>query len=660
MNNLNPNSNIDNLCIANIRLICAEMIDKAQSGHPGMAIGAAPILHTLYTRFIKASTKDDKWPNRDHFILSGGHASSLIYTILHLAGYNITKSDLQKFRSLNSITPGHPEFGVTPGIDATTGPLGQGMAEAVGIAIAEEYLRAKTDNLINHFTYVLCGDGDMQEGLSQEAISLAGHLSLSNLIVLYDSNDIQLDGEVNKCNTENTKKKYEAMGWFYQLVEDGNNCEEIARAIKKAQNNGKPSLIEVKTIIGYGTKNQGTAKVHGAPLAHEETVEMRTNFGGETFSIKEEVYNYYQGSFIKRGNAAYNKWQKQYKAVDNNELNALLYDSYKIDYNNVLTKFDKSFNGPTRKAGGMLLQELSKVNYGVIGGSADLASSTMAQGADGSFAIDNRLGRHINFGVREHAMASIANGLALHNLRSFCSSFFAFSDYLKPAVRMAGLIGIPTMFIFSHDSIAVGEDGPTHHPIEQLTMLRSIPNVNVIRPADANETREAYILAMESKKTPTVIVLSRQNLPTIFEASVTEVSKGAYIVVKEEKEIADGILIASGSEVSITLEAQKILKDEGYDVRVVSMPSTTIFNQQSDSYKEEILPKTISRKMAIEMSEAAHYYKYVGTFGRVYGIDKFGVSASGPVVIKEYGFTVEKIVEAFKQLEKVDFIHYVE
>lgn len=648
---------IDQLSINNIRVICSEMIDKAKSGHPGMAIGSAPILHTLYTRFLNATPKNPNWFNRDYFILSGGHASSLLYTILHLSGYNISIEDLKSFRSLGSITPGHPELGTTPGVDATTGPLGQGIGEAVGIALAEQYLSAETNNAIDHYTYALCGDGDIQEGISQEAFSIAGMLNLSKLIVLYDSNDIQLDGEVKKCFNENNKLKFESLKWNYILVEDGNDCEAIAKAIKKAQKANKPTLIEVKTIIGYGTKNQGTSKVHGAPLPHDEVVEMRSKLGTESYTIPSEVYEYYQNTFISRGTKAYKKWIKQY---DNNQfIDNIINDSFIDNIDDILPKYDLTYKNPTRKAGGELLRTIANVHKGVMGGSADLASSCMAIGVDGDFCLENRLGRHINFGVREHAMGAIANGMAIHKLRSFASTFFAFVDYLKPSIRMSALSKLPTVYIFSHDSIAVGEDGPTHHPIEQLTMLRSIPNVDVIRPADANETREAYKIAFTKKDSPTCIVLSRQVLPTLLNSEQTEVCKGAYVVSESEKEIPDGILLASGSELAITLEAKEILKNEGLDIRVVSIPSTTLFDKQTNEYKEKILPSIVSRKMAIEMSEGVHYYKYVGNNGMVYNINKFGVSAPGPVLIKEYGFTKEEIAKAFLSLEKVDYIKYI-
>ena len=644
---------MNQLCINNIRVLCSEMIDKAKSGHPGMAIGSTPIVHTLYTKILKATPSNPEWINRDYFVLSGGHASSLLYTTLHLSGYDISMEDLKAFRSLGSITPGHPEIGVTPGVDATTGPLGQGIGEAVGIALAEEFLRSKTNGLIDHYTYALCGDGDIQEGISQEAFSIAGFLNLSKLIVIYDSNDVQLDGNVNRCFNENNKMKFEALGWHYQLVNDGNDCEAIEKAIKKAQKANKPSLIEVKTVIGYGTKNQGTSKVHGAPLPHDEVVEMREKLGTEPFSIPESVYEYYKNTFTTRGNKEYKKWLKQYNQASSEDkqfIEKVLNEGFITDFDAILPKFDETYNNPTRKAGGELLTAIAKNNLAVIGGSADLASSVMTIGADGDFTKENRLGRHINYGVREHAMGAISNGLALHKLRPFASTFFAFVDYLKPAIRMSGLSHLPVVYIFSHDSIAVGEDGPTHHPIEQLTMIRSIPNVDVIRPADANETKEAYKFAFTKKDSPTCIVLSRQVLPTVLKEEETQVAKGAYIVSESEKETPDGILIASGSELALVLEAKELLKQEGIDVRVVSLPSTTLFDKQSKEYKDQILPPSITKKMVVEMSDATHYYKYVGNEGYVFNIEKFGVSAAGPVVIKEYGFTKENIAEVFKKL----------
>lgn len=649
MENTN-NTLIDQLCIDNIRVLCAEMIDKANSGHPGMAMGSAPILHVLFTKFLNASVKNPNWFNRDYFILSSGHASSLLYTMLHLCGYKLSMEDLKGFRSLGSITPGHPEVGVTPGVDASTGPLGQGVAEAVGVAIAESHLRIKSNNLINHYTYCLCGDGDLQEGVCQEAMSLAGNLGLERLIVLYDSNDIQLDGPVNKCNTENVKKKYEAMGWKHILVNDGNNCKEIENAIKKAKKQTMPTIIEVKTIIGYGTSNAGTNKAHGTPLPHDEVIALRKNLGTESFTIPEEVYEYYKKTFTNRGNRLANKWKKLYKKLATDDIKQIVEGNNDFDYDEVMPKYDFNYNKATRQSGGEILSAIAKINPQIIGGAADLTSSTKTKGADGDFNIENRLGREIKYGVREHAMGAISNGLALHKMRPFCSTFFAFVDYLKPTIRLAALTHLPTVFIFTHDSIAVGEDGPTHHPVEQLTMVRSIPNVDVIRPCDANEAKQAYKIAFTKTDSPTVIVLSRQGLQTVVSYEDSQVNKGAYILSDSVKEIPDGILIASGSEVKLALDTKEVLKEKGLDIRVVSMPSTNLFDKQSKEYKEEILPRCVTKKLAIEMSDATHYYKYVGLDGLVYNIEKFGTSAPSKEVIEKYGFTKEQVAKAFLEL----------
>ena len=651
------NKEIDNKSIEYIRMMCLEMIDKAKSGHPGMAMGSAPIVHTLFTRFINKDLKNEWW-NRDYFVLSGGHASSLLYTILHLCNFGLTIEDLKNFRQLNSKTPGHPEIEATVGVDASTGPLGQGVATAVGIAIAEEYLRAKT-NLIDHYTYVLLGDGDMEEGISYEALSVAGHLGLSKLILLYDSNDIQLDGKVNETYNDNTKERMEAMGINYLLVKDGNDVEAIAEAISNAKQSDNPTLIEVKTIIGYGTSVAGTNKAHGAPIPHAEVISLRQKLNSDPFTIPQDVYDYYQNTFEKRSEEAHQKWMEKYDHANHKELDQIMNDNYDIDFNNLFTKYDENTTIATRKVGGENLKALSTIMQNMIGGSADLASSTNVRGNDGTFSKENRLGRNINFGVREHAMGAICNGLALHNLKPFASTFFVFSDYMKPSIRMSALSQLPVTYIFTHDSIAVGEDGPTHHPIEQLTMLRSVPNLNVIRPGDPYETNEAFKIAFTSKHTPTVLVLTRQNVPVILKDKDVQVEKGAYIVSDANKEIPDGILIASGSELSLALNVKEELNKEGLDVRVVSMPSMYLFDKQSKEYKEKILPSIVSRKMAIEMSDATHFYKYVGSDGMVYGINKFGTSGPSSEVIKEYGFTVDKVKEAFKSLDKVDYIRYI-
>lgn len=651
------NKEIDNKSIDYIRMVCLEMIDKAKSGHPGMAMGAAPIVHTLFTRFINKDLKNEWW-NKDYFVLSGGHASSLLYAVLHISGFGLTMEDLQNFRQLHSKTPGHPEIEATVGVDASTGPLGQGVATAVGIAIAEEYLRNKT-NLIDHYTYVLLGDGDMEEGISYEALSIAGHLGLSKLILLYDSNDIQLDGKVSDTFNDNTKEKMEAMGFNYQLVKDGNDVEAIEEAIKKAQHSDKPSLIEFKTIIGYGTSVAGTNKAHGAPIPHDEVISLRQKLNSDPFTIPQEVYDYYKNTFGKHSEEKHQMWMKLYENSDHQVLDQIMNNSYTVDFDNIFPKYDENTSIALRKVGGEDLKALSTIMDNMIGGSADLSSSTNVKGNDGTFSVENRIGRNINFGVREHAMSAICNGLALHHMKPFASTFFAFSDYTKPAMRMSAIAQLPVTYIFTHDSIAVGEDGPTHHPIEQLTMLRSVPNLNVIRPGDPYEVHESFKLAFTSTRTPTVIVLTRQNVPVVLKDKNVQVEKGAYIVSDSSKEVPDGILIASGSELSLALNVKEALDKEGIDVRVVSMPSMYLFDKQSKEYKEQVLPSIVSRKMAIEMSDATHYYKYVGTNGMVYSINKFGISGPSSEVIKEYGFTVDKIKEAFKTLDEIDIIRYI-
>lgn len=648
---MNSNLNIDLTSISNIRQICLEMIDKAQSGHPGMALGSAPLLHTIYTKILNVSPKNPNWVNRDRFILSSGHASSLLYTILHLSKFNISMNDLKDFRQLGSNTPGHPENYITEGVDASTGPLGQGLAYAVGTAVAEAYMHNKFPELIDHYTYTLCGDGDIQEGIFYEVLSLAGVLNLNKLIVFYDSNDIQLDGRVDKCYDMDIKKLVEATHWNYIKIEDGNDIDAILKATKKAKKSTKPTLIEVKTIIGYGTKNQGTNKVHGAPLAHEETLELREKLGGEAFVIPTSVYDYYKKMVYDRGNRAYNKWAK----IPQNDLfKQFLANEHKVDFSKV-PPFDMNTPLATRAAGGVVLKEISRQDPFLIGGAADIASSTKAIVEGGEFNKDNRDGRNILFGVRENAMGSIANAITMYGLKSFASTFFAFSDYMKPSLRLAAISHLPTIFIYSHDSIAVGEDGPTHQPVDQLSMCRAIPNTFVIRPCDANETKAAYEFAYKQTQTPSIIVLTRQTVPQVV-SDGSNLDKGAYILSKEEKRL-DGILIASGSEVKLALDAKEILKEKGYDIRVVSMPCTKLFDKQPKEYKEEVLPKYVSRKLAIEMGEANHYYKYVGTFGKVFLLSEFGVSGKAKDVIAHFKFTKENIAAEFEELEDYKFIN---
>lgn len=646
---------IQNKIISNIRLITQEMITNAKSGHPGIALGATPIMYALYSKVLKVSTLDSNWYNRDRFILAAGHGSSLLYTMLHLYGFNLTIDDLKSFRKLNSITPGHPEYKVTSGVDATSGPLGQGIAMGVGLAISESYLAGRYNKedikLFDNYTYVLCGDGDLQEGVTCEAISIAGNLKLNKLIVLYDSNDIQLDGKVVDANTESTEKKMQSMNWNYYLVEDGENVDDIVEKIQLAKEGDKPTLIEIKTVIGKTSSLEGTNSVHGAPLSFEEVNKMRTCFGGEPFEIIPEAYDAF--SEIKKVNDdLFNKdkdllkeYSQKYKA-DYLELSLFYNGTDKITKNDLLLDFDINYSKATRYAAGTAMTALTSICPVMLGGSADLASSTQVKGADGNFTNTTPTGRNIVYGVREHAMAAISNGIALNGItKAFCSGFFVFSDYMKPAMRMSSLMGLPVMYFFSHDSIAVGEDGPTHQPIEQLTMLRSIPNMNVIRPCSREEVKEAIAIAYNSKDNPTTIVLSRQSLRevrTIENSKESLTDKGAYIIGKE-KEKLDAVIIATGSEVSLAMDVKESLLEKNIDVRVVSMPSMFLFDRMDNDYKENLLPKDVF-KIAIEMSDCAHMYKYVKD-GEVINITTFGASANASSVIEYFGFNKNIITE---------------
>jgi len=637
-----------------IRFLGVDAINKANSGHPGIVLGSAPMAFKLFTEHLNVDVKNPKWMNRDRFILSAGHGSMLLYALYHLSGFKISMDDLKNFRQPGK-TPGHPEYGHTDGVETTSGPLGQGLSNAVGMALAETHLSARfnKDNfpIVDHFTYVLCGDGDLQEGVALESISLAGHLGLGKLIVLFDSNDIQLDGRVSLAYSENHKPKFEAMGWQYIKVSDGNDLNQINRAIKKAKaETSKPSIIEVKTIIGFGTSIAGTNKVHGAPIGEAEANVLRRNldWSYEPFVIPEEVYALYRKKVALRGQRASKKWKQ---LLANYSLSYpedfALYESFMKNETHVnLDDFKTEVSGTneaTRNVSGKVLNKLSTQYLNLIGGSADLTGSTKAKGADGDYSKDHRLGRNINFGVREHAMGAIVNGMVLHGgLKVFSGAFFVFSDYMKPAIRLAAIMGIPSIFVFSHDTIAVGEDGPTHQPVEQLAGLRVIPNLNVIRPADGLETLAAWKIAMESTNTPTVIILTRQNVPKQDHTCYEGVIKGAYIVSSEQSRL-DGILLAAGSEVGLAMNAQLILREQGKDVRVVSMPSNFLYDKQTLKYQREILPKS-AKILAVEMASSQSWYKYTP---HIYGIDKFGISAPLEKALELYGFTKENIADYF-------------
>ncbi len=647
-----------NKSINAIRFLGMDAINKAKSGHPGIVLGAAPIMYHLYTKELRVTPNKPLWFNRDRFILAAGHGTGMLYPTLHLAGFNVKMDDLKNFRQLNSLTPGHPEYLHTDGIDATSGPLGQGIAMASGMAVAEEYLRATYNkpnfNVVDHFTYALCGDGDLQEGVTQEAMSLAGHLGLGRLIVLYDSNDIQLDGPLAWANSENVKDKYEAMNWHYIKVSDANDLDQLEEALNIAKGvTDQPSIIEVKSIIGFGATNQGDSATHGAPLGKEETDKMKAKFNWthEEFTAPDSVYEDFFTNTVQRGESALNDWEEMFEGYKAEypelakELEAIMNNEFKVDFEEVLKKAPIGTNEASRVSGGKALTLLSEVSPLLIGGSADLTKSTKAKGINGDFSVSNRLGRNINYGVREHAMAALVNGLVLHGLKGFSGAFFVFSDYLKPAARMAAIMNIPSTYIFTHDSVAVGEDGPTHEPIEQLSMFRTTPNINVLRPCDANETNYAYRFAMEATKTPSVIVLSRQNLEVKVDTNYEDFKKGAYVI--SDKENYEGILIAAGSEVGLALDTQELLSKEGINVRVVSMPSMDVFKQQTKEYKESVLPSNITKRLAMEMGAPDLWYQFANN---VKGITTFGVSAPAKDAIEFFGFNKEEIAKLYKNI----------
>jgi len=655
---------ITELAINTIRALGIDATNKADSGHPGIVLGAAPMAYTLWTRHLNVNPKDPLWINRDRFVLAAGHGSMLLYALLHLSGFNVTMDDIKAFRQLDSKTPGHPEYLHTEGVDATSGPLGQGIPMAVGMAIAERFLASKFNKedatLIDHYTYVLCGDGDLMEGVTNEAASIAGHLQLGKLIVLYDSNDITLDGEKHLSFSEDIKGKFEAMGWHYELVKDGFDVEAVNNAIEKAKNvTDKPSIIEIKTIIGYGAEKQGTSSVHGAPLGKDGGVVAKKayNWTYDEFEVPQEVYHHFEETVIKRGNKAYKDWTSNLESYKTKypelyqEFMQYVNDEIPVDLTEVLPVYELGHKNATRNYSYECLNKASAVIPYLIGGAADLTASTKAIiKGEPAFTPENPSGRNIFFGVREFAMAAIGNGMALHGgLKVFVSTFFVFTDYFKPAIRMAALMKLPVIYILTHDSIAVGEDGPTHQPVEQLAMLRSIPNMIVLRPCDGNETSASYNVALTSKDHPVALVLTRQNLTTVTGKVYDEVKKGAYIISEAKGDI-DGILIASGSEVELALEAQKVLEQENIHVRVVSMVSMELFNEQSKEYQEYVLPKNIRRRLAIEMATTYGWHKYVGLDGAVMGIDTFGKSGKASDVIKDYGFTVENVVKTFKSL----------
>lgn len=664
---------IEQLSIDTIRTLAIDSIEKAKSGHPGMPMGAAPMGYQLFAKNMLHNPSNPAWINRDRFVLSAGHGSMLLYSLLHLSGYELPLAELQNFRQWGSLTPGHPEFGHTAGVDATTGPLGQGIAMAVGMAMAEAQLAATYNKegfeIINHYTYSICGDGDLMEGISHEAASLAGHLQLGKLIVLYDSNDISLDGDLNLSYSETVQKRFEGYGWQVLRVEDGNDLKSISRAVAEAQAEAfKPTLIEVKTVIGYGSPNKGgkggSAGPHGSPLGAEETKLTKQAYGWDEsheFHVPDEVRAHF-AEVKSNGEKANAEWNARFA-------------SYKATFPELAAQFELAVSGglpegwdadlpvysmedkpvSTRVASGNALNVLAKNVPNLVGGSADLESSTMThlkgltQFKPGSYD-----GRNIYFGVREFGMAAAMNGISLHSgLKVFGGTFFVFTDYLRPAVRLAAIMKQPVVYVLTHDSIAVGEDGPTHEPIEQLASIRIIPDLTVIRPADGNETSAAWAYAVENKENPVALVLTRQNLP-ILEGTAAgaraNIKRGAYVLSDAANGKPQAQILATGSEVQLAVAAQKALAEEGIHVRVISMPSWDLFEKQSKEYKNSVILPEVKARLAIEMAHPFGWERYTGDQGDILAIDRFGASAPGDRVIKEYGFTVENVVSKVKAL----------
>lgn len=657
-------TNIDQQSVNAIRILAADAIQKANSGHPGAPLGTAPMMYELFAKHLSHNPRNPKWENRDRFVLSGGHGSAGLYALFHLFGYGISAEDLCNFRQLNSLTPGHPEYGHTVGVECTTGPLGSGLAASVGMAIAEEFQAEKFNrpgfDIIDHYTFVELGDGDMMEGISQEALSLAGTLKLDKLILLYDSNKISIEGDTDPVFAEDVDARMKSLGFSTWTVEDGNDLEAIAKAIEEAKSDREhPSFITVKTKIGYGSPKEGLASSHGEPLGADNVAATKEKLGWpsqEPFYVPTEVYENFT-ELAKRGQSEEDAWNA-------------LYAAYKKEYPEVEAEYRKMldqqpdeaaleaadlFEVPekaeaTRVSSGRIINKLKDVMPNLIGGSADLGPSNKTyMNGEGDFAPENRGGRNIHFGVRELAMAGIANGLALSGLRPYVGTFFVFSDYAKPMARLAALMNLPVTYVYSHDSIGVGEDGPTHQPIEHMASYRSIPNMVVFRPADAKETAAGWTLAAKRTTGPTALILTRQNVPQLEETS-KEAVKGAYILRDSKAELPQGILIASGSEVAPTLKAAQLLEKEGIDVRVVSMPSMELFEMQPEDYRESILPRKVKARTAVEASKDFGWGRYVGLDGEVVGMKSFGVSAPGSQLFDYFGFTPENIAETMKRV----------
>ncbi|MBP1763624.1 MAG: transketolase [Firmicutes bacterium] len=661
---------IEQLAINTVRTLSIDAVEKANSGHPGLPMGAAPMALKLWTKYLRHNPKNPKWFNRDRFVLSAGHGSMLLYSLLHLSGYDLSLADLKNFRQWNSKTPGHPEYGHTPGVEATTGPLGQGLAMAVGMAIAERHLAAQYNKeqfpIINHFTYCLCSDGDLMEGVAAEAASLAGHLKLNRLIVLYDSNDISLDGKLEMTFSEDVKGRFAAYGWHVLRIENGNDVDAIDKALAFArEDTNQPTLIEVKTTIGYGAPNKaGSSAAHGAPLGKEEAKAAKEFYQWpykDDFYVPDIVYDYFDKEVGQKGEKLESQWnellinyQRKYPELAQ-ALDVVISEKTPLGWDGPLPAYVPGVPIASRSASSEVMNILAKNIPGFFGGSADLASSnkTLIKNA-GDFSPVNYGGRNIWFGVREFAMGAALNGLCLHGgLKVYGATFFIFSDYLRPAMRLASLMKLPVTYVFTHDSIAVGEDGPTHEPVEQLASLRAIPNFNVIRPADGNETVAAWKIALESSHTPTALILSRQDLLTLAgtkEMAEEGVRRGAYIISSAKSDRPKVLLMASGSEVTLAIDAQRLLARDHIDTTVISFPSWNLFEAQDKNYQESILPPQVKLRIAIEMGSPQGWERYVGPGGRILAINSFGASAPAKDLLKEYGFTAENIVDKVKEL----------
>ncbi|MFD1030921.1 transketolase [Metaplanococcus flavidus] len=658
----------DQLAVTTIRTLSIDAIEKANSGHPGLPMGAAPMAYTLWTKHMNHNPKNPDWFNRDRFVLSAGHGSMLLYSLLHLSGYGLELEEIKNFRQWDSKTPGHPEYHHTVGVEATTGPLGQGIGMAVGMAMAEKHLAATYNkenmDVVDHHTFALCGDGDLMEGVAGEAISLAGHLKLDKLVILYDSNDISLDGDLSMSFSEDIQKRFESYGWNYLRVDDGNELDDLSAKIAEAKSStDKPTLIEVKTVIGYGAPNKsGKADAHGAPLGEDEMKLVKEYYEwtfDKDFHVPEEVYETFKQSTDELGGKAEAEWNKLFEQYEGEypelaeQLKAAIRGDLPKDFDAEFPSYEVGKKQATRASSGDMVNAIAKTVPSFFGGSADLAGSnkTNIKGG-GDFDAENAAGRNIWFGVREFAMGTALNGMALHGgLHVFGGTFFVFSDYVRPAIRLAALMGLPVTFVFTHDSVAVGEDGPTHEPVEHLASLRAMPNLNVIRPADANETKQAWKLALTAKSHPTLLVLSRQDLPVLEqtgELAEAGVEKGAYVVSGADNPQA--ILLATGSEVSLAVEAQKQLAEENISVSVVSMPSWDRFEKQDKEYKQSVIPSTVKKRLAIEMGSSFGWDRYTGDEGDVLAIDRFGASAPGQRIIEEFGFTPDNVVAKVKKL----------